>query len=160
MSGFLAMSLVLAANGHAINVASGQVLPFTYQDALPGPTLPDNSDAHLEIQQCVASWRPYKAARQKVFDAIVAAGFFRHPPSVLLEVGSSGFGCYGYAVIVDGHLVEVEGTMGGGSSRSAHTAPIQKPSNSITDSAVSRMRSAASRSLADGGVPFTDDHSS
>jgi hypothetical protein len=68
-------------------------------------------------------------------------------------VGSAGIGSYGYAVIVDGDLVEVENT-GGGSPRSAHTIPIQNLANSISDSTVTGMRSAASRSVADGSCHF------
>lgn len=142
--------LVSTASSNAMGPTP--VRPFSYEQVLAGPSQPDNSDAHLEIENCLTHWQPYEAARQKLLDAIIAAGFFRKPHSVLLEVGNAGWGSYRYAAVVNGHLVKIDRDREGGSSPSTRSA-IHKLSRSMTDSAVSRMRTA-SRLTADGDCQF------
>jgi len=151
---FLLMSLILTAStAQPMSASHNELTPFDYIDARERTQAGDDEDKRHELGVCVENWRGFAATRANVFRSLEAAGFLLHGHSLLLEVGSSGFGYYNYIAVIDGNVVDF-GNDGRTRMPSRHVRAIQHLMETLNDRSIIRMQGAASSSVMDGTCYF------
>jgi hypothetical protein len=146
-------AFLLAATGNIVNVSSNMLRPFDYKEAAQHATTGTHIDKRPELRACVENWRGYEPTRVNVFQRLEAAGFHDHSHSLLLEVGGSGFGYYGYVAVIEGEQVDF-GDTGDAQVAPKHTKRLQQLTATLNDDLIVRMKGEASSGVIDGTCYF------
>ncbi len=149
----LLMSFFLAATGYPMSVSSGVLKPFDYKEVGQHAKVGTYVDKRPEFRSCVANWHGFETARANIFQRLEAAGFLQHSHSLLLEVGGSGFGYYGYVAVIQGAVVDF-GDTGDAQAAPKYVKRIQRLTGALNDDLIVRMEGAASSGVIDGTCYF------